>query len=149
MFRMLRWGLGKFEGFWPKKAWENPQGKVYFPPRIFPGFPRMLCIRDWRLKAAGPEAQRRDAWHNSGNNVFFNPSSTIRYWSPEDEVLWFRGAGAEQAPASFPFILYTYTFFPVRRPFGQFFPAGRPRPPGPPGPMGPGPRQCPPLRPGP
>ena len=63
----------------------------------------MLCIRDWRLKAAGPEAQRRDVWHNSGNNVFFNPSSTIRYWSPEDEVLWFRGSGAEGAPALFAF----------------------------------------------
>ena len=29
-------GLGKFEGFWPKKAWENPRGKVYFPLRIIP-----------------------------------------------------------------------------------------------------------------
>ena len=22
----------------PGKAWENPEGKVYFPPRIFPSF---------------------------------------------------------------------------------------------------------------
>ena len=35
--------------------------------------------------------------------------SIIRYWSPEDEVLWFRGTGAEQAPAPSTFILENVT----------------------------------------
>ena len=26
-FRLPRWGYDKFEGFWPKKAWEIPKGK--------------------------------------------------------------------------------------------------------------------------
>ncbi|MBR4332576.1 MAG: hypothetical protein IKP72_07870, partial [Clostridia bacterium] len=53
--RLPRWGYGKFEGFWPKKAWKNPRGKVNFPLRIFPGFPRMQSIRAGGF-AAGPEA---------------------------------------------------------------------------------------------
>ncbi len=36
MFRVLRWGYGKFEGFRPKKARENPQGQASFPLRIIP-----------------------------------------------------------------------------------------------------------------
>ena len=45
-YRQFRWGYGKFVGFWPKKAWKNPRGRASFPPGVFPGFPRMLCIRD-------------------------------------------------------------------------------------------------------
>ncbi len=45
-FRQFRWGYGKFVGFWPKKARENPRGRASFPPGIFPCFHRMLCIRD-------------------------------------------------------------------------------------------------------
>ncbi len=42
-------------GFWPKKVWKNPRGRASFPPGVFPGFHRMLCIRDGGF-AAGPEA---------------------------------------------------------------------------------------------
>ena len=56
-FRLPRWGYGKFEGFWPKKARENPRGKFIFPYGLFPGFPRMLCIRVGGF-TAGPEAPR-------------------------------------------------------------------------------------------
>ena len=56
-FRLPCWGYGKFEGFWPKKARENPRGKFIFPYGLFPGFPRMLCIRVGGF-TAGPEASR-------------------------------------------------------------------------------------------
>ena len=43
--RLPRWGLRKFDGFWPKKAEKYPEGKRAFPSGNFFGFPRMLCIR--------------------------------------------------------------------------------------------------------
>ena len=43
--RLPRWGLRKFEGFWPKKAGKIPGGKFTFPWGLFPGFPRMRSIR--------------------------------------------------------------------------------------------------------
>jgi hypothetical protein len=58
LFRVLRWSYGKFEGFWPKKAWENPRGKVNFPLRIIPGLSPDALQPGWRLKAAGPEAHK-------------------------------------------------------------------------------------------
>ena len=44
--RQFRWGYGKFVGFWPKKARENPRGRASFPPGIF------SCFRLNRRKSA-------------------------------------------------------------------------------------------------
>ena len=41
---------GKFEGFWPKKAWENPRGKVNFPLRIIPWLSPDALHPGWRLR---------------------------------------------------------------------------------------------------
>ena len=49
-FRLLRWGYEKFEGFWPKKAWENPRGKVNFPLRIIPWLSPDAKHPGWRLR---------------------------------------------------------------------------------------------------
>ena len=37
--RLPRWGYGKFEGFWPKKARKIPRGKFTFSWGFFLGFP--------------------------------------------------------------------------------------------------------------
>ena len=49
-FRQPRWGYEKFEGFWPKKAWENPRGKVNFPLRIIPWLSPDAKHPGWRLR---------------------------------------------------------------------------------------------------
>ena len=48
--RQPRWGNEKFEGFWPKKAWENPRGKVNFPLRIIPWLSPDAKHPGWRLR---------------------------------------------------------------------------------------------------
>ena len=55
--RLPRWGYDKFEGFWPKKAWEHPRGKVNFPLRMIPWLSPDALHPGWRPKDAGPEAQ--------------------------------------------------------------------------------------------
>ena len=49
-FRLPRWGYGKFEGFWPKKAWENPRGKVNFSLGIIPWLSPDAKHPGWRLR---------------------------------------------------------------------------------------------------
>ena len=53
-FRLPRWGYGKFEGFWPKKAWENPRGKVNFSLGIIPWLSPDAKHPGWRRS---PQAQ--------------------------------------------------------------------------------------------
>ena len=48
--RLPRWGYGKFEGFWPKKAREHPRGKVNFPSRMIPWLSPDAKHPDWRLR---------------------------------------------------------------------------------------------------
>ena len=48
--RLARWGYEKLEGFWPKKARENPRGKVDFPLRIIPWLSPDVKHPGWRLR---------------------------------------------------------------------------------------------------
>ena len=58
-FRLARWGDGKFEGFWPKKAWENPQGKVNFPLRMIPWLFPDAKHPGWRRSPQAQSSQVR------------------------------------------------------------------------------------------
>ena len=49
-FRLVRWGDGKFEGFWPKKAREHPRGKIDFPLRMIPWLSPDAKHPGWRLR---------------------------------------------------------------------------------------------------
>ena len=104
--RLLRWGLRKFESFWHKKAENIPGRKPAFPLGLFPGFPRMLCIRVGRFQRPGQK-------HNGcKHTVFFKRQRVVAISSnqaisanesPGASRPW-RGSGAAEAPA-FPTLL--------------------------------------------
>ena len=48
--RLARWGYGKFEGFWSKKAREHSRGKVNFPLRMIPWLSPDAKHPGWRLR---------------------------------------------------------------------------------------------------
>ena len=66
-FRQPRRGYGKFEGFWPKKAWENPRGKVNFPLRIIPWLSPDAKHPGWRLRR-----RARSTMASSQTSVFLS-----------------------------------------------------------------------------
>ena len=55
----MRWGYGKFEGFWPKKAREHPQGKVNFPLRMIPWLSPDAKHPGWRRSPQAQSSQVR------------------------------------------------------------------------------------------
>ena len=82
MFRLLCWGYGKFEGFWPKKARENPRGKASFPLRIFPRLSPDakhpgLAAESRRARSTMASSLASSASpSNSGNNAFLTHQIT-------------------------------------------------------------------------
>ena len=57
--RLVRWGDGKFEGFWPKKAREHPQEKVNFPLRMIPWLSPDALHLGWRRSPQAQSSQVR------------------------------------------------------------------------------------------
>jgi len=88
-FRLARWGDGKFEGFWPKKAWENPQGKVNFPLRMIPWLFPDAKHPGWRL----PRRLNRRKSASCGHCSFRLISSPMRF--PPQAVIGDSSAGPE------------------------------------------------------
>ena len=71
--RLRRWGLRNFDGFWLKKAGKIPGKKLAFSSGLFPGFPRMLCIRVGRQRRPGQKQKTAKVCYpfqcNSGNQA--------------------------------------------------------------------------------
>jgi len=57
--RLSRWGYEKDEDFWPKKARENPRGKVNFPLRILPWLSPDAKHPGWRRSPQAQSSQVR------------------------------------------------------------------------------------------
>ena len=93
-FRLTRWGYGKFEGFWPKKALENPRGKARFSPRIIPWLSRMLRIRlaskGRRARSTTASIQASASFPTSPGTSFISPFKQL----PRQEVQEVKPPGA-------------------------------------------------------
>ena len=81
--RLPRWGDGMFEGFWPKKAREHPQGKIHFPLRMIPWLSPDALHPGWRLRrrarSTTTQSQASAFLHASTGTKIILHSSIIRY----------------------------------------------------------------------
>ena len=88
-FHLTRWSDGKFEGFWPKKAREHPQGKVNFPLRMIPWLSPDAKHPGWRL----PRRLNRRKSASCGHCSFRLISSPMKF--PPQAVIGDSSAGPE------------------------------------------------------
>ena len=81
--RLARWDEEKFEGFWPKKAREHPQGKVNFPLRMIPWLSPDAKHPGWRLRRRARSTmipiQSSAFLPASAGTKLFSNSSSLRY----------------------------------------------------------------------
>ena len=86
----------------PRKPGKSPGGKLAFPGGLFPGFPRMLCIRVGRQRRPGQK-------HNGGKFCYpFQATAGICFLSASSNIRRrgcrgsspAAGSGAAEAPAS-------------------------------------------------
>ena len=87
----------------PRKPGKSPGGKLAFPGGLFPGFPRMLCIRVGRQRRPGQK-------HNGGKFCYpFQATAGICFLSASGNIRRRGcrgsspavGSGAAEAPACF------------------------------------------------
>ena len=93
VFRVFRWGYGKFGASGPRKPGKIRGGKYTFPSDYSPAFPGCLASgvasKGRRARSIAVPSLISTFLHAAaGTNLFFCSSRNIRCGSPEDEVLW-------------------------------------------------------------
>ena len=102
VFRVFRWGYGKFGASGPRKPGKIRGGKYTFPSDYSPAFPGCfasgMASKGRRARSIAVPSLISTFLHAAaGTNLFFCSSRNIRCGSPEDEVLW-RGVQGPRRP---------------------------------------------------